>query len=231
MKRLFIFLLLIPIISISQVQKNDSIFSKIYLLDEVSVTGSRASKDIPMTFSDIDSEELSKRNLGQDLPILLKHLPSVVSYSDAGAGIGYTGIRVRGSDATRVNVTINGIPYNDAESQGTFWVNLPDFTSSIKNIQLQRGVGTSVNGSSAFGASLNIQTDGLYKDRFSEISQSFGSFNSRKRTVKYTTGLINNKFEFSGRHSTIKSDGYIDRASSDLNSYFFKEFIITKKHC
>ena len=126
--------MLIPIISISQVQKNDSIFSKIYLLDEVSVTGSRASKDIPMTFSDIDSEELSKRNLGQDLPILLKHLPSVVSYSDAGAGIGYTGIRVRGSDATRVNVTINGIPYNDAESQGTFWVNLPDFTSSIKNI-------------------------------------------------------------------------------------------------
>ena len=229
MKRLFIFLLLIPIISISQVQKNDSIFSKIYLLDEVSVTGSRASKDIPMTFSDIDSEELSKRNLGQDLPILLKHLPSVVSYSDAGAGIGYTGIRVRGSDATRVNVTINGIPYNDAESQGTFWVNLPDFTSSIKNIQLQRGVGTSVNGSSAFGASLNIQTDGLYKDRFSEISQSFGSFNSRKRTVKYTTGLINNKFEFSGRHSTIKSDGYIDRASSDLNSYFFQGIYYNEK--
>ena len=229
MKRLFTFMLLIPIISISQVQKNDSIFSKIYLLDEVSVTGSRASKDIPMTFSDVDSEELSKRNLGQDLPILLKYLPSVVSYSDAGSGIGYTGIRVRGSDATRVNVTINGIPYNDAESQGTFWVNLPDFTSSIKNIQLQRGVGTSVNGSSAFGASLNIQTDGLYKDRFSEISQSFGSFNSRKRTVKYTTGLINNKFEFSGRHSTIKSDGYIDRASSDLNSYFFQGIYYNEK--
>ena len=229
MKRLFTLILLVPIISISQVQKNDSIFSKIYLLDEVSVTGSRASKDIPMTFSDVDSEELSKRNLGQDLPILLNYLPSVISYSDAGAGIGYTGIRVRGSDATRVNVTINGIPYNDAESQGTFWVNLSDFTSSIKNIQLQRGVGTSVNGSSAFGASLNIRTDGLYKERFSEISQSFGSFNSRKRTVKYTTGLINDRFEFSGRHSSIKSDGYVDRASSDLNSYFFQGIYYNEK--
>ena len=229
MKRLFTFLLLIPIICISQVQKKDSIFSKIYYLDEVSVTGSRASKDIPMTFSDVDSEELSKRNLGQDLPILLNYLPSVISYSDAGAGIGYTGIRVRGSDATRVNVTINGIPYNDAESQGTFWVNLSDFTSSIKNIQLQRGVGTSVNGSSAFGASLNIRTDGLYKERFSEISQSFGSFNSRKRTVKYTTGLINDRFEFSGRHSSIKSDGYVDRASSDLNSYFFQGIYYNEK--
>ena len=229
MKRLVAYLFLIPIICISQVQKNDSVFSKIYQLDEVSVTGSRASKDIPMTFSDVDSEELSKRNLGQDLPILLNYLPSVISYSDAGAGIGYTGIRVRGSDATRVNVTINGIPYNDAESQGTFWVNLSDFTSSIKNIQLQRGVGTSVNGSSAFGASLNIRTDGLYKKRFSEISQSFGSFNSRKRTVKYTTGLINDRFEFSGRHSAIKSDGYVDRASSDLNSYFFQGIYYNEK--
>jgi len=115
----------------------------------------------PVPFSQISKEDLKARNLGQDLPILLNFLPSVVTTSDAGAGIGYTGIRVRGSDATRVNVTINGIPYNDAESQGTFWVNLPDFASSVESIQLQRGVGTSTNGSSAFGASLNILTDAV----------------------------------------------------------------------
>ena len=128
-------------------------------LEEVIVSSVRAKENLPIAFNNISKDELSKRNLGQDIPILLNYLPGVVTTSDAGAGIGYTGIRVRGTDATRVNVTINGIPYNDAESQGTFWVNLPDFTSSIKNIQLQRGVGTSVNGSSAFGASLNIQTD------------------------------------------------------------------------
>ena len=122
---------------------------------------------------------MEPRNLGQDLPILLNFLPSVVTTSDAGAGIGYTGIRVRGSDATRVNVTINGIPYNDSESQGTFWVNLPDFSSSVENIQLQRGVGTSTNGASAFGASLNILTDGISNEKFLEISNSFGSFSTK----------------------------------------------------
>ena len=177
---------------------------------------------MPITFSNVSKKELSKRNLGQDLPILLNFLPSVVTTSDAGAGIGYTGIRVRGSDATRVNVTINGIPYNDPESQGTFWVNLPDISSSVENIQVQRGVGTSTNGSSAFGATINILTNGISQEGYTKISRSYGSFNSQKSTVKYSTGLINNKFEFSGRHSKIKSDGYIDRASSNLKSYFFQ---------
>ena len=137
----------------------------------------------PLTFSEVQTEALKERNLGQDLPILLNFLPGVVTTSDAGAGIGYTGIRVRGSDASRVNVTINGIPYNDSESQGTFWVNLPDFTSSVDNIQLNRGVGTSTNGSGAFGASLNLITQGVSDLAFAEIASSFGSFNTIKNTV------------------------------------------------
>ncbi|MDZ7612366.1 MAG: TonB-dependent receptor plug domain-containing protein [Flavobacteriaceae bacterium] len=149
-------------------------------------------------------------------------MPSVVSTSDAGAGIGYTGIRVRGSDATRVNVTINGIPYNDAESQGTFWVNLPDFASSVENMQLQRGVGTSTNGSGAFGASLNILTESIAEKAGTEISSSFGSYNTFKNNIKFTTGLFKDHFELAGRFSLIKSDGYIDRATSDLKSYFLQ---------
>ena len=127
-------------------------------LEEVQLIGIRANEDTPVTFTNITQKELAPRNLGQDIPILLNYLPAVVTTSDAGAGIGYTGIRVRGSDATRVNVTINGIPYNDSESQGTFWVNLPDIASSVEEFQLQRGVGTSTNGSAAFGASLNLET-------------------------------------------------------------------------
>src|SRR5690606_6949641 len=128
---------------------------------------------------------------GQDIPILLNYLPSVVSTSDAGAGVGYTYIRVRGSDASRVNVTLNGIPFNDSESQGSFWVNLPDFASSIENLQLQRGVGTSTNGSGAFGASLNLLTDAVSKEAGGEISNSYGSFNTRRHNLKFTTGLLN----------------------------------------
>jgi iron complex outermembrane receptor protein len=137
----------------------------------------------------------------------MNYLPSVVTTSDAGAGVGYTGIRVRGSDATRVNVTINGIPYNDAESQGTFWVNMADFASSTGSMQLQRGVGTSTNGAGAFGASLNLLTDSYSKESNGEISNSFGSFNTRKHTVKFSTGLMNDKFEIAGRLSNINSDG------------------------
>jgi iron complex outermembrane receptor protein len=149
-------------------------------------------------------------------------MPSVVTTSDAGNGIGYTGIRVRGTDATRVNVTINGIPYNDSESHGTFWVNMPDFASSLQSVQLQRGVGTSTNGSGAFGASLNMLTDSYSEKASGEISNSFGSFNTRKHTVKFSTGLLNDHFEIAGRVSTLNSDGYIDRASSDLKSYFLQ---------
>ncbi|MHB0754836.1 TonB-dependent receptor [Polaribacter sp. M15] len=192
------------------------------LLDEVLVSAVRVNADSPITHSNVDKEELKKRNLGQDIPILLNFLPSVVTTSDAGAGIGYTGIRVRGTDATRVNVTINGIPYNDAESQGTFWVNLGDFASSTESLQLQRGVGTSTNGSGAFGASLNILTDAVAENAFGEISNSFGSFNTRKHTVKFSTGKLNDRIEISGRLSNIYSDGYIDRAFTDLKSYFLQ---------
>ncbi|MGM0635376.1 MAG: TonB-dependent receptor [Bacteroidota bacterium] len=191
-------------------------------LEEVLVQSVRVKADSPITHSNISKEEIRERNLGQDIPILLNFMPSVVSTSDAGNGVGYTGIRVRGSDASRVNVTLNGIPYNDQESQGTFWVNLPDFASSTENMQLQRGVGTSTNGSGAFGASLNILTDGISEEAYGEVSNSYGSFNTRKHNVKFSTGLLNDHIEVQGRLSNIQSDGYIDRAFSDLKSYFLQ---------
>ena len=210
-----------PLIA-QQEQAKDSLTASPISLEEVSVAGLRASEDQPVPFSEVTKEDLASRNLGQDLPILLNFLPAVVTTSDAGAGIGYTGIRVRGSDATRVNVTINGIPYNDAESQGTFWVNLPDFASSVESIQLQRGVGTSTNGSSAFGASLNILTNAATREAYAEITNAVGSFNTLRHTLKFSTGLLNDHIEISGRLASIASDGYIDRASSDLNSYFLQ---------
>lgn len=190
------------------------------LADEVIVMATRAGENTPTTFTMVDQEYLEKQNVGQDLPFLLNFTPSVVVTSDAGAGIGYTGIRIRGSDATRVNVTINGIPYNDAESLGTFWVNMPDFASSVDNIQIQRGVGTSTNGAGAFGASLNIQTTTLNEEPYAEIDNSFGSFNTRRHSIRAGTGLINNRFTFDARLSSIYSDGYVDRAFSDLKSFF-----------
>ena len=191
-------------------------------LEEVKIAGIRVDESQPFAFTNIDKEELSSRNLGQDLPIMLNYLPGVVTTSDAGNGIGYTGIKVRGSDPSRVNITINGIPYNDSESQGVYWVNLPDFTSSVSSLQMQRGVGTSTNGSGAFGASINLLTDSVSKQAFAEIANSIGSFNSLKHTLMFSTGLLNDHFEISGRLSKITSDGYIDRASSDLTSYFLQ---------
>ena len=204
----------------SQKQVSDSL--ALISLEEVQLIGIRANDNTPVTFTNITQKELAPRNLGQDIPILLNYLPAVVTTSDAGAGIGYTGIRVRGTDATRVNVTINGIPYNDSESQGTFWVNLPDFASSVEEIQLQRGVGTSTNGSAAFGASLNIKTSALTDKSFAEFSSSVGSFNSSKNSLQFSTGLLNERFTLSGRLSQIKSDGYVDRSRSNLKSYFFQ---------
>ncbi|ETN94601.1 TonB-dependent receptor [Zhouia amylolytica] len=191
-------------------------------LDEVLVSAIRVTSKTPVTFSNMSKKDIKKRNLGQDIPVLMNYLPSVVTTTDAGAGVGYTGIRVRGSDATRVNVTINGIPYNDAESQGTFWVNMPDFASSVENLQLQRGVGTSTNGAGAFGASLNLLTDAISEESYGEISSSVGSFNTQKHNIKFSTGKLNDHVEISGRLSLIESDGYIDRASSDLKSYFLQ---------
>lgn len=190
------------------------------LADEVLVRATRASENSATTYSSLNKAELEKNNLGRDLPFLLNQTPSVVVNSDAGNGIGYTGIRIRGSDPTRLNVTINGIPYNDTESQGTFWVNLPDFASSVDNIQIQRGVGTSTNGAGAFGGSLNIQTTTRRDSAYAELNNTVGSYSTVKNTVSAGTGLINNKFSFDGRLSRIKSDGYIDRGSSMLKSYF-----------
>ncbi|WP_336068508.1 TonB-dependent receptor domain-containing protein [Mesoflavibacter sp. CH_XMU1404-2] len=223
MKNLFLFLtLLVLSVSVNAQQEKQQDTTKTQQLDEVLVKAVRVDADSPITHSNVSKAEIQKRNLGQDVPILLNYLPSVVTTSDAGAGIGYTGIRVRGTDATRVNVTINGIPYNDPESQGTFWVNLGDIASSTESIQLQRGVGTSTNGSGAFGASLNLLTDVFSEEAYAEISNSFGSYNTRKHTVKLSTGLLNDHFEFSGRLSKIDSDGYIDRAFTDLKSYFLQ---------
>lgn len=191
-------------------------------LQEVFISAVRVSADSPITYSNLKNEEIEDRNLGQDIPSLMQYMPAVVTTSDAGAGIGYSSIRVRGTDARGVNVTINGVPYNDAESQGTFWVNLGDFASSVENLQLQRGVGTSTNGAGAFGASINILTDKYSIKPSAEIANSFGSYDTRKHTVKFSTGLYDNQWEFSGRASVIKSEGYIDRASSDLKSYFFQ---------
>ena len=223
----FLFLLIsffYSLTSFSQVKDTTTVNQ----LDEVLVSAIRVTTKTPVSFSNLDKKEIKFRNLGQDIPILMNYLPSVVTTSDAGNGVGYTGIRVRGSDATRVNVTINGIPYNDSESHGTYWVNMPDFASSVESLQLQRGVGTSTNGSGAFGASLNMLTDSYAKESNGEISNSIGSFNTQKHTVKFSTGLMNDHFELAGRLSALKSDGYIDRASSDLKSYFLQGTFVSK---
>lgn len=222
MRNLFAFLALLMLHGLTNAQEQQQDSTKIEVLDEVLIKAVRVDATSPITHSDITTEQLEKRNLGQDVPVLLNFLPSVVTTSDAGAGIGYTGIRVRGINAQSTNITINGIPYNDAESLGTFWVDLPDFSSSVENLQLQRGVGTSTNGSGAFGASINILTDAVSENANAEISNSFGSYNTRKHTVKFSTGKLNDHFEIAGRLSQIKSDGYIDRAFSDLKSYFLQ---------
>lgn len=203
--------------------------SKTRELEEFVVISTRVKKNAPVAFENVDKEEIEKNNQGVDLPILLDQQTSVVTTTDAGAGVGYTGIRVRGSDASRINVTVNGIPINDSESQGTFWVNMPDLASSTNDIQIQRGVGTSTNGAGAFGASINVNTLQSNADAYGIISNSFGSFNTMRNSVQFGTGLINNKFVFDGRLSNIQSDGYIDRASSDLKSYYLSGAYVGEK--
>ena len=223
MKNNIYFLSLITTLSLfSQEKIKDTIQGTKQNLDEIVVQSIRVKYSAPFSHSNISKEELSSKNLGQDLPILLSFLPSVVTTSDAGAGVGYTGIRIRGVSAQSTNITINGIPFNDPESHGTYWVNLPDFTSSIESLQVQRGVGTSTNGSGAFGASINILTDAISENPYAEISNSAGSYNTTKHTVKFGTGKLNKVFELSGRLSKIDSDGYIDRAFSDLKSYLLQ---------
>ncbi len=223
MKNLFAFLTLLVLTNFINAQENQQQdTTKVEILDEVLVKAVRVDATSPITHSNVTKQQLEKRNLGQDIPVLLNYLPSVVTTSDAGSGIGYTGIRVRGINAQSTNITINGIPYNDAESLGTYWVDLPDFSSSVESLQLQRGVGTSTNGSGAFGASINVLTNAVSENANAEISNSFGSYNTRKHTVKFSTGTLNDHFEIAGRLSQINSDGYIKRASSDLKSYYLQ---------
>ncbi len=201
-----------------------------YTLSPVEVKAIRAGENAPFTKTNISKKEISKLNLGQDIPFLLNQTPAVVINSDAGNGVGYTGIRIRGTDATRINVTLNGIPYNDAESQGTFFVDLPDFSSSTNSIQIQRGVGTSSNGAGAFGASINFSTNEVNKTAYAEINNGVGSFNTWKNTFKAGTGLLNNHFTVDARVSSIRSDGFIDRASSNLNSYYVSAAYLGNKN-
>ena len=200
------------------------------LLEPVEVKAIRAGENSPFTKTNLTKKQIEKLNLGQDLPFILNQTPSVVVNSDAGNGVGYTGIRIRGSDASRINVTLNGVPFNDAESQGTFFVDLPDFTSSVGSIQVQRGVGTSSNGAGAFGASINISTNEVNLKPYVEFNNSYGSFNTWKNTFKVGSGLVSEHFTVDLRLSRISSDGYIDRASSDLRSYYFSTAYLGKKN-
>lgn len=217
-----------------QLQNNASINivvkESIAYLEPLEVSSVRASGKAPFTKTDISKAEIEKNNLGQDLPFILNQTPSVVTTTDAGNGVGYTGIRIRGTDATRINVTLNGIPFNDAESMGTYFVDMPDIVSSANSIQIQRGVGTSTNGSGAFGATINISTNEINKKAYAESNNSFGSFNTWKNTVKFGSGLLANHFIVDVRLSRIASAGYIDRASSNLKSFYTSAAYIGNKN-
>jgi len=192
-----------------------------FMSEEVIITAIRAGEKSPTTYSTIGKEEISSQNTGKDLPYFLTGIPSTVVSSDAGAGVGYTGIRIRGTDLSGINVTLNGVPVNDGESQNVYFVDLPDLAASISDIQVQRGVGTSTNGAASFGASINIKSETFHSEPYAEISSAAGSFNTFKNSVGFGTGLINNRWTMDGRISSITSDGYIDRASSTLYSGYF----------
>lgn len=193
---------------------------RVYQTNEVFVRALRVDNSVPVASETLERSEIEEQNLGQDIPYLLGSLPSVTTTSDAGAGIGYTGIRIRGVDPARINVTINGIPVNDAESHGVFWVDMPDLAASVENIQVQRGVGTSTNGAGAFGASINLQTSEMRPEAFGEVNIGGGSFNTRRFNVQLGSGLLDNGWQVQGRLSKIDSEGYIDRAFADLQSFY-----------
>lgn len=199
-------------------------------LEPVEVKAIRADERAPFTKTNLSKKEIEKNNTGADIPFLLNQVPAVVVSSDAGNGVGYTGIRIRGTDATRINVTLNGIPYNDAESQGTFFVNLPDFSSSVNSIQVQRGVGTSSNGAGAFGATINLSTNEIRPTSYVELNNSYGSFNTWKNTLQFGSGIWKKHFTIDGRLSHISSDGYIDRATSNLRSFYVSTAYIDDKN-
>ncbi|MQY78904.1 MAG: TonB-dependent receptor plug domain-containing protein [Bacteroidetes bacterium] len=223
------YVLKITYIGYASVQKMVKVDANVYLDislepamilgDEVIISATRASDKAPVAFTNMEKDVINERNIGQDIPYLLSLTPSFVTSSDAGAGVGYTSFRIRGTDLNRINVTVNGIPLNDSESHGVWWVDLPDFASSVENVQIQRGVGTSTNGAGAFGATVNFQTFTLQKEPYAEINSSVGSFDTYKNTISLGSGIINGKFTFDGRLSKISSNGFIDRASSDLKSF------------
>ena len=205
---------------VAQAQETDTV--KTYSLQDVQVVSTRASKKTPMAFTNMSQEAIKAVNFGQDVPYILSLTPSITMTSDAGNGIGYTSLRVRGTDPSRINITANGIPLNDAESSTVFWVNMGDFASSVKSMQIQRGVGTSTNGAGAFGATLNMLTENVGVKPFVGIDVSGGSYYSHKETLRFGTGLINGHWGLQGRLSNIGSKGYLDRASTKLNSYLLQ---------
>ena len=205
-------------------------FNDTSFMQPVEVTAIRANDKAPFAKTNLTKKDIEKNNLGQDLPYLLNQTPSVIINSDAGNGVGYTGIRIRGTDASRINVTLNGIPYNDAESQGTYFVDLPDIASSANSIQIQRGVGTSSNGAGSFGGSINISTNEVNEKQYTEFNNSYGSYNTWKNTLKFGTGIIGKHFTIDGRLSHISSNGYIDRAATNLKSFYFSTAYVDEKN-
>jgi iron complex outermembrane receptor protein len=228
MKRTAFFLQLFFLVAFANAQTNTLRRDTLDLLP-VEVRATRAGNLAPFTKTNLTKADIAKQNLGQDIPFLLNQTPSVVVNSDAGNGIGYTGLRIRGTDLTRINLTLNGIPYNDPESQGVFFVDLPDFASSVSSLQIQRGVGTSSNGAGAFGATINFSTNEIIRQPYASISNSFGSFNTLRHTIKAGTGLLNDHFTIDARLSKITSDGYVDRASSNLQSYYLSGAWLNEK--
>ena len=210
-------------VTTAQANNNEPVDTlKNYQLQGVQVVSTRADNKTPMAFSTLSQQDIKKVNFGLDLPYVLALTPSITTTSDAGNGIGYTSLRVRGTDPSRINITANGIPVSDAESSTTFWVNMADFTSSLQSIQIQRGVGTSTNGAGAFGGTINMQTENIGVNPFVGIDLSAGSYYSHRETVRFGTGLINNLWGLQGRLSNIGTKGYLDRASAKLNSYFLQ---------
>ena len=208
-------------VAAQQTETIDSVRIRQQQLAPVEVRAMRATQDAPFAKTEITAKDIEKQNLGQDIPYLLQYTPSAVATSDAGAGVGYTGLRVRGTDGQRINVTLNGIPVNDGESQGVFFVNTPDLASSTGSIQLQRGVGSSTNGGATFGATMSISNLQQMDEAGAEVSNSYGSFHTWKHTAKAGTGLLKNGLQFDVRLSKLSSNGYIERSSSDLKSLQF----------
>lgn len=202
---------------------------EIYNIDQIEIQATRVCQQGPFTNQTLTKSQLQKENDGQDVPYVLQWTPSMVVTSDAGLGIGYTGLRLRGSDQTRINVTINGVPLNDSESHNVFWVDLPDLMGSVNSVQIQRGAGTSTNGAGSFGGSVSINTNDVRVNSYLDVAGTVGAYNTKKISVKAGTGLLNDRYMIDAKYSTVTSDGYIDRASSNLQSYAFSASRLTAK--